>query len=527
MSYLLHELLTESAEKYPENIAVKYRNSEISYKTLNLLSNQLCSCLMENGIQGGSRIGMYIDKSIDAVVSIFGVLKAGACYVPLDPLAPPARQLYSINDCSLKHLIVSSKKLFQLQQILQNKNPLKYIFIIDGSKKECKMCFPGINVIFKDDILKSQPRSAGRPMKSSNLAYILYTSGSTGRPKGVMITHKASFAFIEWAKECFNVKETDKISAHAPFHFDLSIFDIFVTIKAGATICIVPQGLSVFPQSLADFIEKEKISIWYSVPSVLIQLILYGNMEAKNLSFLKQVLYAGEEFPVKYLRKLMKLISHAKYYNLYGPAETNVCTYYPIGNSSFKENSVPIGKPIKGIEAFVANERGKLVDKEEAGELYISGSTLMQGYWNDPRKTETVLFKKSFFPARNVNVCRTGDMVKINENGDYVFLGRQDNMVKSRGYRIQLEEIELVLNEHPQVEKVAVVAIPDSAIGKKIKAIVVPKRGSCLTDKEIRAFCSQKLPGYMIPEIIEFKGKLPKTSSGKTNRTGGPLHFLL
>lgn len=518
MSNLLHVLLTESVKKYPLNTAVRYKNQELSYKQLNLLSEQLSSSLRDKGVKRGDRVGIYMDKSRDAIVAIFGVLKSGACYVPLDPMAPVARQLYVITDCALKYLVTSSssRKLFHLSQMLQHNNHLRYIFIVDKDKEDCNISYTGVDIVFRDDIASSHSRPPVSSVTGSHLAYILYTSGSTGRPKGVMITHRASCAFVRWAQRCFDIKEHDRLSAYAPFHFDLSIFDIFVAIKAGATICIIPQGMSAFPQSLADFIEKERITTWYSVPSALIQLVLYGNLEKRDMSFLRQILYAGEEFPLKYLRRLIRLVPYAKYYNLYGPTETNVCTYYPIKSPSSIDNSVPIGKPIGDTEAFVVNERGKRVCKGR-GELYISGSTLMNGYWNDARKTKAVLFKSPFHSDRNVKIYKTGDMVKIGRDGNYIFVGRRDNMIKSRGYRIQLEEIKLVLDEHPKVKEASVVAIPDDVIGKKIKAIVVPKKESYLTEEEIVNFCSQKLPQYMIPEIIEFRRNFPETSSGKVD----------
>lgn len=520
MSYLLHSLLENSALCFPEKVALRFKKSEISYRTLNLLAGQLAAFLARQGIKPGNRVGIYIDKSIDSVIAIFGILKAGACYVPLDPMAPPERQAVIIKDCELEFLISSSKKIVPIQKIIKYTTLLKYILLLDVTRDEFQEHITGINVSLKNEIFKSEtdvPQPQTDLIGDDDLAYMLYTSGSTGQPKGVMISHKASLAFVDWAHECFNVNSDDNVSAHAPFHFDLSIFDIFVTIKAGATLCIIPQGLSAFPTSLADFIVNEKLSVWYSTPSVLIQLLLYGQLGEKDLSSLKKILFAGEVFPLKYLVQLIDMIPNAKYHNLYGPTETNVCTYYSIEDLSSFKDFIPIGKPCEGQNIFVVDDAGNLVDEGKRGELYVSGPTLMNGYWNDPQKTKAVLFDNKF-SSGDEEVYRTGDMVRMNEEGNLEYHGRRDNMIKSRGYRIELGEIESILSTHPEVNEVAVIGIPDIKIGKKILAVVSFSKGFAVSEGSLRHFCSKKLPHYMVPENIIIKDYLPKTSTNKIDR---------
>jgi amino acid adenylation domain-containing protein len=517
MPNLLQNLLQRSAGRNPENIAVRYINEEISYRELNLLSDRLSFSLISGGVKPGDRVGIYLDKSIDGIAAIFAVLKTGACYVPFDPFAPPERHLYIINDCSIHYLITSLKKFFQLRRWIKNKSLLKCVYVMDGCRKEYRGCRLAVKMFFKDDILKSKIKSLRRKIKTTDLAYILYTSGSTGKPKGVMITHKQALAFIDWAHEYFDITADRKIAAVAPFHFDLSIFDIFVTIKAAATICIVPQGMCAFPRSLAEFIEKEKINVWYSVPSILIQILLYGNLRKRDSSFLRQIIFAGEVFPVKYLNGLMRLVPHAHYYNLYGPTETNVCTVYPVTSAAALQTALPIGKPCKGSRIFVFDETGKPVKKGVTGELYIWGPTLMKGYWNDPLKTKEVLLNNFLTLHGNQKIYRTGDFVRLNKDGDLEFHGRRDNMIKSRGYRIELGEIEAVLYEHPAIKEVAALGLPDQKISNRIKVVIVLKENRSISKREVMTFCAEKLPQYMIPEIINFSNFIPKTSTGKTD----------
>ena len=516
MPYLLQQLLELSARHHPDKAAVSDKNGSLNYGELERSSNQIAHVLRSVGVEEGDRVGIYLHKSLKAVVAIFGIMKAGAAYVPLDPDAPAKRVAFMLDNCAMKGLVTTQEKVTKLGAALSGIPSLGCLIVTDKALPvETMPMASQFRCIPWSAALQAPPAPPPAPHLTENdLAYILYTSGSTGTPKGVMISHRAALTFVNWAADYFQLRPKDRLSNHAPFHFDLSIFDIFASIKAGATVVLVPPEFTIFPSNLADSIEEQQITVWYSVPSALTRLVLYGSLERYAFSKLRAILFAGEVFPVKYLRQLKTAIPHADYYNLYGPTETNVCTVYPIKAIPPEQAApFPIGRACADSEVFAVNEQGQLTKPGEIGELYVSGPSLMGGYWGLPEKTRDVIIPHMLKPSGGV--YQTGDLVKQDTEGNYHFVGRRDSMIKSRGYRIELGEIEAVLQNHPDVEEVAVIPIPHEEIGNVLRAVVV----SPLSENELIAFCAERLPKYMIPGEFDFRSVLPKTSTGKIDKT--------
>ncbi len=495
----------------------------LTYGQLDRLTNQVARALWSAGVRRGDRVGIYVHKSLASIVSIFGILKAGGVYVPLDPNAPPVRLAYITRNCDIRVLLTASDKTGVVAAFHEAGTPLTTVVLTDDEAR------PGVlpqakGLITWDEVCAQDERPlppAGAI--ETDLAYILYTSGSTGDPKGVMIAHRTIFTFTNWCHETFQITPDDRVTSHAPLHFDLSTFDIYVTIKAGGTVVLVPEKLSIFPVQFVQLLQEERITVTYLVPSILSLMVNYGQLDRCNLAALRLVLFAGEVFPVKYLRQLIAAVPQADYYNLYGPTETNVCTYYKIQPGDLAPNQtqpVPIGVACANMEVFVVDDQGRLVTHPgREGELWVRGSCVAQGYWGDPEKTAGNFVRNPYQPHFDEIAYRTGDIVVLDEGGlNWRYVGRRDHMIKSRGYRIELGEIEAVLYTHAGVKEAAVVAIPDELIGNRLKAFIVPVEGDGLTVKELRVYCSTHLPGYMVPESIEFRPELPKTSTGKVNR---------
>jgi amino acid adenylation domain-containing protein len=505
----LHELLDRSAAQSPDRIAVEESESDlrISYAELARLSDRVRDRLVRIGVGSGDRVGLCLHKSADAVAGLFGIMKAGAAYVPVDPTAPAARSAYIFQNCAVKALIVEETLQTGLQREFDQSGFAPGWIVLQGTGAGTPLT-RALDQLEATDPCPSASTVAVRP---DQLAYILYTSGSTGRPKGVMLSHANAFSFVQWCSEVFQPTERDRFSSHAPFHFDLSILDIFVPLKHGATLVIVEEQLGKDPARLAPWIAAKRLSIWYSAPSILSLMAQFGKLEQHDYTALRMVLFAGEVFPIKHLKQLKSLWRHPRYFNLYGPTETNVCTFYevPAVIPDSQAEPVPIGKACAHCQSLVVDPDGNEVSRGTEGELCIAGPSVLSGYWDLPEQTAN-----AFLTRNDGRWYRTGDIVVELPDGDFKFLGRRDRMVKKRGYRIELGEIEAALYRHPAIKETAVIALPGED-GVRIKAFASTRGGARLSIIELKKFCSEKLPLYMVPDLFCCLDALPKTSTDK------------
>lgn len=504
MSELLHAQLERSANKHPDRVALSSGDDTLTYAELDARANQIAHVLDGRGIGPGDRVGLFLDKSVDAVAGIYGTMKAGAAYVPLDPAAPAARTAYVIGNCELNTVISQGAKAAAWGEVVALGAPLQTVVAAD-TNADLPMP-PGVRII-DGATVSAQPTTPLDPdVSPDDLGLILYTSGSTGNPKGVMLSHRNVLAFAAWGADEFALTPDDRLSQLAPLHFDLSTFDVFGAACAGASVHLVSRQTTMFPMQIRRFLESKRISVVYSVPSILTALTERGGLVPGDLSDLRTVLFAGEVFPAKYLARIMSSLPHAEFANLFGPTETNVCTFYRVPEAPSEDGPpVLIGKAISGVTTSVVKEDGSPAEPGAPGELWVRGPTVMLGYW--PNRTAE---------ADDPALYRTGDLVRETESGDYEFIGRRDNQIKSRGYRIELGDIEAALLAHLDVLEGAVIPVPDDLVTNRLKAYVVT-HGE-LNEPQIVAFLADRLPKYMIPDTIEFKDELPKTSTGKINR---------
>jgi amino acid adenylation domain-containing protein len=501
--FRLEHLLRAAAETHPSRPAIRDGRREVSYAELDSVADRVASTLTTQGVKAGDRVGIFLDKSIEAVAALYGTMRAGAAYVPIDPASPAARASYIATNAGIAALVSDAPRIEALQGLDPRATP--------GG---IALGFAPPGFLSWDAVLAADREVPQLPVVDTDLAYILYTSGSTGQPKGVAISHRNSLTFVRWAYSKFGLQHEDVLSNHAPLHFDLSTFDLFATAAAGATVALVPDEAAIFPVRLAEWIREQAITVWYSVPSALTMLVRYGRLDVRPLSRVRLVLFAGEVFPVRFLATLMRLTPHSRFFNLFGPTETNVCTYYEVESPpADNDPPIPIGRACENTRCRVIDGSGdeaRGVGSE--GELVVTGSIVAQGYWGDPERT-----RERFDPP---STHRTGDIVEIMDDSPSPclrFVGRRDHLVKTRGYRVELGEVEAALYAHPAVEECVAVAVPDELMGNRIVAFS-NVRGEIDGDDTLRAHCRTKLPGYMVPDRIFIVGELPRTANDKIDR---------
>jgi len=386
---------------------------EISYGELAALAGQLETRLRRLGVGRGDRVGLCLSKSIDAVAGIWGILRTGAAYVPIDADAPAWRGAYILNDCSVKAVLLERRLADSLGAELERLGP-----------RPAFLELPGVGggdglrgLLGQEPAGSAAGAGSGERPDPDDLAYILYTSGSTGKPKGVMLTHRNALSFVAWCSDTFQPRPEDRFASHAPFHFDLSILDLYVSFRHGATLVLVGSDTGKQPLALADLLAESAISIWYSAPSILGMLAQFGKLERHRYPALRMVLFAGEVFPVKHLRALKAQLPGPRYFNLYGPTETNVCTWFEIPAVVPEERTTPypIGKVCPQLRGRVLDQAGQAVPAGGgvAGELCIAGPNVMQGYWNLPERTAEAFL----VDGSGARWYRTGDLVVRRKTG--------------------------------------------------------------------------------------------------------------
>ena len=505
-----------AARRDPDRIAVvDPEHGEISYRALAELSDRVHDYLHAAGVVRGDRVGICLPKSIESVAILLGAMKAGAAYVPVDAHAPMARAGLILRDCAVSVVFVAAELAPRLRSELPSDLDCAWLSIEPGDVAGLSRALSDAASEAVETASDDVPSGPSRYSPSrDDVAYILYTSGSTGRPKGVTLTHEAAMSFVDWAVGVVAPTADDRFSSHAPFHIDLSVFDLYACFRVGATLVLVSEAAGKEALGLGALIAAQRITVWYSAPSILSMLAQVGRLAEHDVGALRVVLFAGEVFPIAHLRTLTRLLPDRRYLNLYGPTETNVCTYHeatlPIPDD--RTAPLPIGKVCENLEGRVVDEAGAEVVPGEEGELVIAGPNVMRGYFG-----RADLDARAFLILDGTRFYRTGDLVVQQPDGNLLFHGRRDRMIKRRGYRVELGEIEACLYRHPEVREAAVVAVADGEGALKVRAHLVSKSGKKISGIKLRSFCAAHVPVYMIPDAFSFHEALPKTSTDKTD----------
>ena len=510
----IHELFEEEVNKSPDSVALVFENQQLTYRELNCRANQLARYLRNQGVGPETLVAICLERSIEMVVGLLGVLKAGGAYLALDPAYPKERMEFMLDDSQTSVLLTQERFM---EGLAQERRLQSTAGACQNSKRD-----PRLKVICLDrdwgDISEGSGENLQSQATAENLAYVIYTSGSTGKPKGVTIEHRNAVAFLTWAHSVFTKEDFAGVIASTSICFDLSIFELFAPLTSGGRVILIENALGL--NQMDGALRPTLIN---TVPSVMAELFRLGELPAS----IRTVNLAGEPLKTSLVQEIYKQTSAQRVYDLYGPSET---TTYSTYRWRTVDGVQTIGRPIANTEIYILDSHLNLVPIGVRGELYIGGADLARGYLNRPDLTTEKFIPNPFSTESGARLYRTGDLARYLPDGNIDFIGRIDNQVKIRGYRIELGEIETVLSQHPAIRECVVDTLENlrgdssasSRDAKTLVAYVVVHNRGAVTTEELRNSLKRTLPEYMIPGTFVYLDSLPLTPNGKVDRESLP-----
>jgi len=508
---LVHDFLEESARRYPHKTALVCGNHRLSFAQVDMKANRLAHALVLSGIRPGDRVSIYLENSVEAVIAIFGILKAGGVFSAVNPSMKADKLAYVVRDEGASALITVNDTLRRrtvTEMLALTEVPT--VVWVGGVPHENHAA----ETSFRDwdDLLAASsdvPPCVDRDR--IDLGTIIYTSGTTGTPKGVVSAHSDMvFAATSIASYLENSAE-DVIFCSLSLAFTYGLYQLITAMRVGATIVL--EKNFVFPYQALEVMARERVTGFPGVPTMFALLFGLKNLGSYDLSSLRYITNAAGPLPIHHVVAIGRVFPQARFFSMYGQTECKRTLYLPPEEITRRPNSV--GIPIPGTEAYIVDEDGNPAPPGITGELVVKGRHLMRGYWDKPEETS-----KRLRPGREPGevVMYTGDLFRMDSEGFFYFVSREDDIIKSRGEKVSPNEIENALYGLQGVHDVAVVGVPDEILGEAVKVFVVLDEGASLMERDIRAFCARHLEDYMVPKYVEFRNDLPKSGNGKTLR---------
>lgn len=488
------EFLEKNARKFPDKVAFMDENTKLTYAQLlessMAIGSDLCKYAFRN-----QPMAVYLDKSPKVIEAMMGIIYSGNFYVIIDSEMPLER-IEKIFSTLHPALILTDEKYLDNAKKLN----AEYVCNIDDAKQQT------VNKNLLDAVRDRQV--------DTDPLYALYTSGSTGVPKGAVLNHRNVIAYSEWTVNTFHIDENTVFGNQTPFYFSMSVTDLYSTLRTGATLVIIPKAFFAFPIKLVEFLNDNKVNTIYWVPSAISIVANLKLFKFAKPEYLKTVLFAGEVMPTKQLNYwINNLDKDILYANLYGPTETtDICTYYVVDRPFRDDEPLPIGRHCDNCDVVIVNEKGEEAKVGEEGELFVRGSFLSAGYYNNPEKTAAAFVQNPLNKAYPETVYKTGDLVKMNDKGEILYICRRDYQIKHMGYRIELGEIEAAAS--------AVDGMKESVCvyDEKNDKIVLIYSAAKTNDEKVLAQLKTKLTDYLMPNKLIKLASLPHNQNGKIDR---------
>ncbi|WP_416674497.1 class I adenylate-forming enzyme family protein [Egbenema bharatensis] len=501
---LVHEFLERSADRLPDKIALVSDGQRLSYAQVEAQANRLANALRAEGVQRGDRVAFFLPNSLELAIGIFAALKAGAVFVPINHTTKLDKCAYILNNCQARVLITLGRQARLVEQLLPIVLSLKTVILTSPGEVN-SFNYLGYDAIQAD-------YSEQRPSKVNidlDLACLIYTSGSTGDPKGVMSDHSNVVFAANSITEYLGNVESDIVLGVLPLSFDYGLYQLLMVFKFGGTL-VLEKGFT-FPAAILKRITEEKVTGFPAVPTIF-TVLLQLDLSPYDLSSLRYITNTAAALPPSHIAELRAKFPTVTLFSMYGLTETKRTLYLPPDQLEHRPGSV--GLPIPGTEAWVEDESGNRLPPGAVGELVVRGRHVMRGYWQDPVRT-ALRFRLNTIGDR---LCYTGDLFRMDEDGYFYFVARQDDMIKSRGEKVAPKEVENALYGLNGVKEAAVIGVADPVFGQAVKAFVVTDHPD-LTESEVLLYCRTHLEDFMVPKYVEFCSELPKTSTGKIKKT--------
>ncbi|WP_295559370.1 AMP-binding protein [uncultured Hyphomicrobium sp.] len=504
----VEHFLSQSARRSPDKVALVAAGKRWTYAQLDAAADRLATSLAARGLKHGERVVVFMDNSAEAVIAIFAALKAGAVFSPVNPTTKANKLAYILNNCRAAAILTEARHTGVVAQATADAPTVRITVVAGDARGES---LPG-SLSFEAALADTAPDvTPPRAATDVDLAMLVYTSGSTGQPKGVMMLHRNVVAAATSITTYLESRADDIVMSVLPISFDYGLYQVLMTFKVGATLVL--ERSFAFPMAILKQMAEERVTGFPLVPTMASMLLNMKGVDLSALADLRYITNTAAALPVAHIQRMQELFPGTRIFSMYGLTECKRCTYLPPDQLPIRPGSVGIAIP--NTEAYVVNASGERTAPGEVGELVIRGPHVMQGYWENPEATAKAL-RPGLYPWEHV--LYTGDLFRTDEEGYLYFVGRQDDIIKSRGEKVAPKEVESVLYALRGVREAVVLGVPDPVLGEAIKAVVACDPAVGLTEKDILRHCAAHLEDYMLPKIVEIRTELPKSDNGKLSR---------